>query len=71
MIYCHRPVATGGDIVIKTPHVVRTNVTQLRVWGKSPTVYEFNLTVTDRDNLTSWDSVLVTVTKGNGVVCCV
>ena len=55
---------TGGDIVIESPHEVRTNVTQLRVRGKSPTVYEFNLTVTDQHNLTSWDNVFVTVTKG-------
>ena len=53
--------------MIESPHEVRTNVTQLRVRGKSPTVYEFNLTVTDQHNLTSWDSVFVTVTKG--MVC--
>ena len=63
MCHCHcRPSA--GDIVIEAPHAIRTNVTRLRVRGKSPTVYEFNLTVTDQHNLTSWDTVLVTVTKG-------
>jgi len=61
---CVRPVGAVGGVVIETPYAVRTNVTQLRVMGKSPTVYEFNLTVTDKDNLTSCDSVLVTVTKG-------
>lgn len=63
--YCHycRPVDADG-VVIEKPHAVRTNVTKLHVRGKSPTVYEFNLTVTDQHNLTSWDSVLVTVTKG-------
>ena len=55
---------SAGDMVIEAPHAVRTNVTRLRVRGKSPTVYEFNLTVTDQHNLTSWDTVLVTVTKG-------
>ena len=61
-------VASGDDVMIGAPHTVRTNVTRLRVRGKSPTVYEFNLTVTDQHNLSSWDSVLVTVTKGE--LCC-
>ena len=50
--------------MIKTPFAVKTNVTHLRVRGMSPTVYEFNLTVIDQHNLSSWDIVLVTVTKG-------
>lgn len=45
-------------------HSMKTNVTHLHIQGKSPTMYEFNLTVTDEHNLTSSDVVLVTVTKG-------
>ena len=51
-------------------HSVKTNVTYLHIQGKSPTVYKFNLTVTDEHNLTSSDVVLVTVTKGLCVCVC-
>ena len=69
-VLCRPPaIDNGNDVVIKTPHTVITNVTRLQVRGKSPTVYEFNLTVTDQHNLSSWDSVLVTVTKGELCLC--
>ena len=54
----------NSGVVITDAHSVKTNVTQLHIQGKSPTVYQFNLTVTDEHNLTSSDVVLVTVTKG-------
>ncbi|XP_065898238.1 dyslexia-associated protein KIAA0319-like protein [Dysidea avara] len=62
-----KPMPDNSGVVITDAHSVKTNVTQLHIQGKSPTVYQFNLTVTDEHNLTSSDVVLVTVTKDAAV----
>ena len=70
-LFHSRPPPASSRVVIVDAHAAKTNVTHLHVQGKSPTVYQFNLTVTDEQNLTSSDVVLVTVTKGVCVCVCV